>query len=142
MEKQYKISEFARLVGLSPYTLRYYENEQLIIPQRRPNGQRYYTEHDVQWVGFLLHLKGCGMSMNEIKEYVALRSRGNQTIIQRQALLQKVRANSLSKIKEMQMHLRVLTHKIDWYEGKLHDCNEGSFAEYLQQFEEEDKNEK
>ncbi|WP_333583025.1 MerR family DNA-binding transcriptional regulator [Lactobacillus acetotolerans] len=32
MEKKYKISEFAHLVGLSPYTLRYYENEKLITP--------------------------------------------------------------------------------------------------------------
>ena len=139
MEKKYKISEFAHLVGLSPYTLRYYENEKLITPHRYDNGQRYYTNHDIRWVGFLLHLKGCGMSMNEIKEYVKLRSQGDSTIPQRKALLQKVKANSLSKIKEMQFHLKILSHKIDWYDGKLNNRDYGSFAEYLDRFEKKGK---
>ncbi|BDR59777.1 MerR family transcriptional regulator [Lactobacillus xylocopicola] len=142
MVQEYKISEFSHLVGLSPYTLRYYERENLIIPHRYDNGQRYYTDHDIRWVGFLLHLKGCGMSMNEIKEYVTLRSQGDETIPQRQALLQKVKANSLSKIAEMQFHLKILSHKIDWYDGKLNNHDEGDFAAYLSRFEEEDKNEK
>lgn len=139
MEKKYKIGEFAKLVGLSSYTLRYYEREKLIIPHRLNNGQRFYTDHDIRWVGFLLHLKGCGMSMHEIEEYVKLRSQGDNTIPQRKELLQNVKANSLSRIREMQSHLKILSHKIDWYDGKLNDCDYGSFAEYLSKFEKKGK---
>ncbi|WP_367370053.1 MerR family DNA-binding transcriptional regulator [Latilactobacillus curvatus] len=31
-QEQYKIGEFAKLVGLSTYTLRYYEDQGLIMP--------------------------------------------------------------------------------------------------------------
>ncbi|KRN78222.1 transcriptional regulator [Fructilactobacillus lindneri DSM 20690 = JCM 11027] len=120
---------------MSPYTLRYYEREGLIIPQRDKNDRRYYTKQDIGWIGFLLHLKGTGMSMNEIKKYVELRAQGDNTISQRKELLQQVQTNSLSRINEMKMHLEVLNHKIDWYEGKLDHSISEEFADYLKRFE-------
>ncbi|WP_429970760.1 MerR family transcriptional regulator [Fructilactobacillus sp. Tb1] len=117
--------------------MRYYEREELIIPQRDQNDRRYYTKHDISWIGFLLHLKGTGMSMNEIKEYVHLRAQGDSTIKQRAQLLKRVKKRSLSQIKEMEMHLEVLSHKIDWYDGKLDHsiADSESFADYLSKFE-------
>ena len=73
-EPEYKIGEFAKLVGLSSFTLRYYEKEGLIKPQRNVSGLRYYTKADIKWVGFLLHLKGTGMRITEIIKYVELRA--------------------------------------------------------------------
>ncbi|ANZ58506.1 MerR family transcriptional regulator [Fructilactobacillus lindneri] len=134
-EECYSISKFGKLTGLSPYTLRYYEREGLIIPQRDKNDRRYYTKQDIGWIGFLLHLKGTGMSMNEIKKYVELRAQGDNTISQRKELLQQVQTNSLSRINEMKMHLEVLNHKIDWYEGKLDHSISEEFADYLKRFE-------
>lgn len=136
-EERYTISKFGELTGLSPYTLRYYEREGLIIPQRDKNDRRYYTKHDIGWIGFLLHLKGTGMSMNEIKKYVELRAQGNSTIEQRKDLLQQIQANSLSRIKEMKIHLEILQHKIDWYDGKLDHSIPEDFADYLKTIEEE-----
>ncbi|CAM2746408.1 MerR family transcriptional regulator [Fructilactobacillus fructivorans] len=135
--KKYSIGEFSKVVGLTSYTLRYYEREGLIIPNRDKNGRRYYTEQDISWIGFLLHLKGTGMSMNEIEEYIKLRAQGDSTIEQRKDLLKRVRKNSLSQIDEMKMHLKVLSHKIDWYEGKLdHTISDSEgFSEYLKRFE-------
>lgn len=66
-EKRYRIGDFAKLVGLSTYTLRYYEDQGLIVAQRDENGVRFYTEEDIRWVGFILHLKGTGMRLNELK---------------------------------------------------------------------------
>lgn len=71
--KKYSIGEFAEKVGLTTYTLRYYEKQQLILPKRDENGRRYYDEVDIKWMGFILHLKGTGMLMSEIQEYVELR---------------------------------------------------------------------
>lgn len=65
-EKHYSIGEFASMTGLSTYTLRYYEQEDLIVPKRDENNRRYYTMLDLKWIGFLLHLKGTGMTMNQI----------------------------------------------------------------------------
>ncbi|WP_057768992.1 MerR family transcriptional regulator [Lactobacillus selangorensis] len=137
MEKRYKIGEFGKLVGLTTPTLRYYESEGLIVSQRDDNGNRYYTDQDVKWLGFLLHLKGTGMSLNDIKRYVQLRAQGDGTIPQRRDLLERVREDSLVEIREREANLKVLNHKIDWYAGKLDktiDENE-DFETYLKRFQ-------
>jgi len=49
-DKRYRIGEFSKLVGLSAYTLRYYEDQGLILSQRDDNGVRYYVAEDIRWV--------------------------------------------------------------------------------------------
>lgn len=131
---KYSIGEFAQKVGLTTYTLRYYEKQKLILPKRDENDRRYYTNEDIRWIGFLLHLKGTGMLMNEIKEYVQLRSQGDSTIEKRRELLDKVKKRSLAQIEEMKVHLNILSRKIDWYDGKLDKSINESFADYLKKF--------
>ena len=137
-QEQYKIGEFAKLVGLSTYTLRYYEDQGLIMPQRDASGVRFYTLEDViKWVGFILHLKGTGMRITELKQYVALRAQGDATIEARKALLQKAKAQAEAELAERQANLQILTRKIDWYDGKLDRSIDQveSFETYLQRFE-------
>lgn len=136
-QEQYKIGEFAKLVGLSTYTLRYYEDQGLIMPQRDAAGVRFYTLEDVKWVGFILHLKGTGMRITELKQYVALRVQGDATIEARKALLQKAKAQAEAELAERQANLQILTRKIDWYDGKLDQGIDQveSFETYLQRFE-------
>lgn len=136
-QEQYKIGEFAKLVGLSTYTLRYYEDQGLIMPQRDAAGVRFYTLEDVKWVGFILHLKGTGMRITELKQYVALRAQGDATIEARKALLQKAKAQAEAELAERQANLQILTRKIDWYDGKLDQSIDQveSFEMYLQRFE-------
>lgn len=136
-EQQYRIGEFAKLVGLSTYTLRYYEDQGLIRSQRDDNGVRYYTTKDIRWVGFILHLKGTGMRLNDLKRYVQLRAAGDSTIAERRAMLQQVKDDAEADIAELQMHLRVLGHKIDWYDGKVDHsiADTESFHDYLQKFQ-------
>jgi len=135
-EKQYRIGEFAKLVGLSAYTLRYYEDQGLIRSQRDEHGVRYYTAEDIRWIGFILHLKGTGMRLNELKRYVQLRAEGDDTIAERRAMLQKVKDDAEADIAELQMHLKVLGRKIDWYDGKTNHTipDTESFHDYLQKF--------
>lgn len=129
-EKHYSIGEFASMTGLSTYTLRYYEQEDLIVPKRDENNRRYYTMPDLKWIGFLLHLKGTGMTMDRIENYVALRKQGDQTIDDRIDLLKKVQTDSLAKIEEMQKNLKVLSDKINWYEGKKDNTINDDFETY------------
>ena len=132
----YSIGDFAQAVGLTAPTLRYYETEGLIEPHRLANGRRYYEEADVNWVKFLLHLKGTGMSISELKQYVEWRAQGDATIPQRLALLQQVKADFLIQFNEVQHHLQILNDKINWYEEKEAGVTQDheDFATYLQRF--------
>ncbi|RRK11347.1 MerR family transcriptional regulator [Lactiplantibacillus garii] len=133
---RYSIGAFAQAVGLTAPTLRYYENEGLIEPHRLANGRRYYEETDVNWVKFLLHLKGTGMSISELKQYVEWRAAGDSTIPQRLELLKKVKADFLVQFNEVQHHLQILNDKINWYEEKEAGVTQDheDFATYLQRF--------
>lgn len=132
----YSIGDFAKAVGLTAPTLRYYETEGLIEPHRLANGRRYYEEADINWVKFLLHLKGTGMSISELKQYVEWRAQGDATIPQRLALLQQVKADFLIQFNEVQHHLQILNDKINWYEEKEAGVTQDheDFATYLQRF--------
>jgi MerR family transcriptional regulator/heat shock protein HspR len=44
----YIISVAARLVGLHPQTLRYYESQGLIKPRRSPGNKRLYSPRDIE----------------------------------------------------------------------------------------------
>lgn len=102
VQRHYRIGEFAKLVGLSTYTLRYYEDQGLVKSQRDENGVRYYTDEDIRWVGFILHLKGTGMRLNDLKRYVKLRAKGDATIPERRAMLQKTKDDAEADIAELQ----------------------------------------
>ncbi len=114
----YNIGEFSQLTGIPTSTLRYYETENLIKPQRSANGHRYYTRDDFDWLRFLNHLKGAGMSIADLKQYIMLREQGDKTIPQRLALLKTTKHNFLKELSEIQQHLQILNDKINWYEAK------------------------
>lgn len=133
-DKNYNIGEFSTKIGLTASTLRYYESEGLIKPYRHANGRRYYTEDDVDWIKFLNHLKGTGMRIEELKQYIMWREQGDSTIPQRLELLKNTKNNFLQKYAEIQHHLQILNDKINWYEEKdagIISEKEG-LADYLQ----------
>lgn len=45
--KQYKIGEIARLLGLTPQALRFYEQEGVVMPRKSENGTRYFLVEDI-----------------------------------------------------------------------------------------------
>ncbi|MCX8056055.1 MAG: MerR family transcriptional regulator, partial [Ignavibacteria bacterium] len=58
---KYKISEAAKILGISVHTLRMYEREGLILPFKKTTNQRLYSEKDIE------RLKCIRNSINEKK---------------------------------------------------------------------------
>jgi len=118
----YSIGEFSEITGLSIYTLRYYENEKLIIPARKDNGQRCYTESDATWIQFIKRLKDTGMPIKAIQKYAKLRAEGNSTISKRMEMLIEHRITLNNQIANLQEHLENLDCKIDYYQTEITKC--------------------
>lgn len=120
-EVKMNIKMFSNLVGLSDYTLRYYEKIGLLKNvQRNTSGHRVYTEKDVKWVGFVIRLKETAMPLEEILEYARLRELGNNSVLERQALLEQHQQRLKAHIEQQQSHLSALEYKIDLYkDGKV-----------------------
>lgn len=116
---EYSIGEFANITGLSIYTLRYYEQEGLIVPARKANGHRRYSENDIKWAEFIKRLKETKMPIKGIKEYAHLRSEGDSTLYQRMEMLISHRERLKEEIEHLSNHLDKLDEKIEYYKSEL-----------------------
>ncbi|GIE74679.1 MerR family transcriptional regulator [Actinoplanes philippinensis] len=63
-----RIGELARAAGVSTRALRYYEEQGLLVSQRRGNGYREYGEHAVRQVAFIQDLYSAGLPSEVIRE--------------------------------------------------------------------------
>ena len=117
------ISEVSRKYGLSVDTLRYYEKAGLIPPvNRKENGIRDYTETDCGWVEFVKCMRGAGLSIEVLTQYIALYAKGNRTLQKRKNLLVAERDRLKERIEQMQQTLKRLNDKIDVYEQRIVAC--------------------
>ncbi|MDF2871473.1 MAG: hypothetical protein K0R05_3048 [Anaerocolumna sp.] len=114
------IAEVSQKYQLSADTLRYYERIKLIPPvNRNSSGIRDYTEEDCNWVNFIKCMRGAGLTIEVLAEYVSLFQQGNQSIPARKALLLEQRRQLADRITEMQATLKRLDYKIEGYEERL-----------------------
>ena len=115
-----KIGEVSKKVGLSQDTLRFYERVGLISPvNRNASGYRDYTEADLRWVEFIKHMRGAGLPIEVLIEYVSLVMEGDETIETRKAILEGQRELLAERIKAMQRTMLLLDYKIRIYEGAV-----------------------
>ncbi|MBO0472505.1 hypothetical protein IGL98_002146 [Enterococcus sp. DIV0840] len=112
----YTISEFAKKIGISEHTLRYYEKEGLIEPARDEHNYRVFGEEEVEWANFVIKLKNTGISLKDIKKYTHLRNLGDSTITERKNLLLNHRIKILTEYERAKSHLDLLDNKITLYE--------------------------
>lgn len=107
-------------MGVTKHALRYYEREGLLAPvAKAPNGHRRYTDDDLGWIKFLQLLRGTGMPIREMKQFVALTHAGDHTIVERVQVLARYREALLRRMEADREHLAFLNHKIDYYTGVL-----------------------
>ncbi len=67
----YKVSDVAKMVGISARTIRYYDEIDLFKPSEvSEGGYRLYTDKDLDKLQQILFYKNLGMSLYEISESV------------------------------------------------------------------------
>ena len=90
MDKIFSVTELARDLGITPRTIRFYEDQGLISPQRAGN-TRVYTHRDRARMILILRGKQLGFSLRDIKEYLDLYVVDTTQTEQLQLLVKKVR---------------------------------------------------
>lgn len=86
--KTYSISEVAKKMDLTIYTLRYYDKEGLIpAVKRTAGGVRAFSDADIKALKFIQCLKSTGLTIKEIKQYVKWCAEGDVTLRQRYSLV-------------------------------------------------------
>lgn len=89
-EKTYNISELSEEFGITPRTLRYYEDQKLIAPTRR--GQtRIYSKKDRARLAWILRGKRVGFSIADMGKHLDLYYLEDGKAMQREIGLQSCR---------------------------------------------------
>lgn len=114
------IAEISKKFGLSQDTLRYYERIGLIPAiKRNTSGFREYDDTDCRRIEFVVCMRGAGLPIDVLIEYMRLYAQGNSTIPTRKDILVQQRDDLAARIAEMQKTLDRLNMKIATYEQRL-----------------------
>lgn len=113
---QFSIGQAAQATGLTEDTLRYYERLGLLLDvQRADSGHRRYSEDELAWIGFVQRLRGTGMSLGRIQQYVELWRQGEHTVSERKALLEAHAAEVAAQVAKLQASLEIINLKLEHY---------------------------
>ena len=123
----YSMKEACSLTNMTYENLKFYCNEGL-VPNVKRDGRNYrvFDEHDIKWIQSLNCLKSCGMSLAEMKTYLALCLAGEGTIPERKVILAEKKEALLQSIAELQKAVAF----IDWKQGFYDDVLSGKTEYY------------
>ncbi len=75
MAEEYKIGEVAALAGTTIRTIRYYEEEGLLLPLRTGGGTRLYHQQHLTRLTTILQLADQGFSLESIRQLASIRDK-------------------------------------------------------------------
>ena len=121
------MKEACILTNMTYENLKFYCNEGLVPNVKRDRrNYRVFDEHDIKWIQSLNCLKSCGMSIAEMKHYLALCMEGEGTIPERKVILAEKKETLLQSITELQKAVAY----IDWKQRFYDDVLSGKTAYY------------
>ncbi|MBO5146433.1 MAG: MerR family transcriptional regulator [Lachnospiraceae bacterium] len=116
----YSMKQVCEETNMTYQTLKYYCNEGLIPNVKRDsNNRRVFDERDVKWIKDLVCLKRCDMSIQEMKDYLALCLQGESTIPQRKEMLSKKQQALRTSIQELEDSIAYIDWKQNFYDEVL-----------------------
>lgn len=111
----YTIGEMAKRLGVAPSTLRYYDKEGLLpFLERSSSGVRVFKDADFEWLQVIECLKKTGMSLTDIKHFIALSMQGDDTIEERLTLIVHQKEAVQAQLDDLTNTLKALEFK-EWY---------------------------
>ncbi|RHW29974.1 MerR family transcriptional regulator [Oceanobacillus profundus] len=112
----YSISEVAKKLNLTVYTLRYYDKEGLMpFVERTPNGTRLFKESDIDALNVIECLKSTGMPIKEIKKFIDWCSDGDSTLQKRYDMFLERKAVAEAQLEELKKTMELINHKCEYY---------------------------
>ena len=116
----YTMLQACKATDMTYQALKYYCNEGLVPNVKRDgNNRRVFDERDIKWIRDLVCLKKCGMSIQEMKDYLALCLQGEKTIPQRKEMLAKKQAALRASIQELEDCAAYIDWKQNFYADVL-----------------------
>ena len=117
MSKTYTITDLSREFGITPRSIRHYEDESLLSPTR--NGQqRVFTQRDRVRLQLIQRGKSVGFSLAEIKEILDLYDLPHGEELQAQVLKEKI-TDRRRQLQQQQKDLEHMFEELDVIENRI-----------------------
>jgi len=130
-QHSYSIREAAALTGLPASTLRYYESIGVIAPVGRGESSRHrvYDEHDLDQLMWVACLAATGMSVSDMREYVANGQRGRAVAGDQIRLLTEQATRLAVEAERITLRQEYVNLKVDYWRAV--EAGDGDRAELL-----------
>ena len=116
----YTMLQTCKETGMTYQALKFYCNEGLVPNVKRDkNNRRVFDERDIAWIKSLTCLKNCGMSIQEMKDYLALCLQGEGTIPQRKVMLAQKQEALRETMRQIQESIAYIDWKQNFYDEVL-----------------------
>lgn len=112
----YTIGQVAKKMGITAHTLRYYEKEGLLpFVQKSSSGLRIFSDSDIGWLVMIECLKGTGMTLKGIKQYIDWYVEGDSTLDKRLQMFKEQKAKLEEQMAQLKKHMEKIEFKIAFY---------------------------
>lgn len=113
----YTVQDVSAKYSISKHTIRYYTDLGLIPSiQRDEHNNRLFSSESLNWLEGCICLRGCGMSIKDLKHYGQLCLEGDDTLQERYLMVKKCRDKAEEKLKKAQAMLAYAEKKVKHYE--------------------------
>lgn len=133
----YSMKETCEKTGLTYDTLKFYCNEGLIPNvKRNKSNYRVFDDNDINWIKSLICLRGCSMSIVEMKKYLNLCLKGKSSIHERQIILD----GKLNELEQRKQEIEEAINFVHWKQNFYNDVLSGKkeYYSYLIQTKNDD----
>lgn len=117
----YTIKQMAEIFDVTEHTLRYYTDQGLLPCERDGSNRRVFNEESINWMQGIKCLKGCGASIEDIKEYcrLCLLEESEENLKARYEIILKQRKEAYKRVEETKATAKYMDEKVAHYEAVL-----------------------
>lgn len=117
----YTVRQFAKMFNVTEHTVRYYTDIGILPCLRSGVNRRVFNEESVNWMQGISCLKGCGASIEDIKEYCNLcrLPESEETMRARYQIIRNQREQAYKRIEEAKAVAKYMDDKVKHYEDIL-----------------------
>ena len=116
----YTIKEAAKIMNVTPSTLRYYDKQGLLpFMERKDSGYRIFSDTDMSMLHVIECLKKSGMPIKDIRQFSKWVQLGDDSLQERYEMFVERKRVVEAQMAELQKTLDFINHKCWYYETAL-----------------------
>ena len=109
---KYTVKQVAEKLGMTTYTVRYYDNADLIPGVDRTAGNiRMFSDRNLAWLKLVHCLRMTGLPVDDVRKYIRMCLKGDSTIPERAELIFRQEKVLHEQLQVLNQQMEILKYK-------------------------------